>query len=142
MESMRGFVEDTTQARVKDKRSVVRRGGTSVIDRAANWVHAKPMRKRRIPPQGIPQLSVEKILSVPPDILDDNIFNTEIGDEILPKGSFLEVRRSVHVKSLLFSSVHESECVGTIQWFMALLWVHTTPVVLDKSTPSRPQAKL
>ncbi|KAF9647881.1 RNB-domain-containing protein [Thelephora ganbajun] len=94
MEPIRGFLEETAQARVKDERTVVRRGGTGVLDRAANWVHATPMRKRRIPPQGIPQQSVEKILSVPSDVFDDDAFNTELGDQMLPKGSFLEVRRN------------------------------------------------
>jgi len=115
MESLRGFIEDTAQARVKDERSVVRKGGTGVLDRAANWAHAKPMRKRRIPPQGIPQLSMEKILMVPPDIFDEDIFHTDFGEQALPKGSFLEVRRSVHIKSFLFSPVYESECAGTME---------------------------
>jgi hypothetical protein len=48
------------------------------------------------PSAGVPQLSVENILRGPQDIFDDDIFNTELGDKILPKGSFLEVRRSAY----------------------------------------------
>jgi hypothetical protein len=94
-ESLRGFIEE---ARVGDKRRAVRKGATGVLDRAANWAHATPMRKRRLPPQGIPQESVEKILRVPQDMFEDDAFNTELGGQVLPKGSFLEVRRSVCVK--------------------------------------------
>lgn len=82
----------------------------SVIDRAANWVHSKPRKNRRVPPHGIPQQSVESILSNPLDSFDDEVFNIGIGDqiELLPKGSFLEVRRSVPVEPVLFLSVLNS----------------------------------
>ena len=93
LESLRDFMEKTTRSRVQDERIVMRKGGTGVLDRAANWAYAKPIRKRRVPPQGVPQESMEKILRVSRDLLDDEIFNTELGDQILPKGSFLEVRR-------------------------------------------------
>ena len=73
------------------------RKGAGVLDRAANWVHAAPMRGRRVPPQGIPQESVEKILRTPRDAFEDDVFDTGLGGEVLPKGSFLEVRRSAHV---------------------------------------------
>jgi hypothetical protein len=72
------------------------------------------MRKRRVPPQGIPQESVEKILRAPQDTFEDDAFNTELGDQMLPKGSFLEVRRLVHVKYTLCLFVDDSECVGTM----------------------------
>lgn len=80
----------------------------SVLDRAANWAHAEPRRKRRVPPQGIPQLSVEKILSFPPDIFDDAMFDTGLEDNALPNGSFVEIRRLVSVESTLFSFFHHS----------------------------------
>jgi len=91
------------------------KGALGVLDRAANWAHAKPIWKRRIPPLGVPQLSMKKILRDPQDIFDGEIFNTELGDEILQKGSFLEVRRSAHAKSTLFSFAHDSECVGMME---------------------------
>jgi hypothetical protein len=105
-ESLRGFLEENAQARVEAKQEVARKGGMAVLDRAANWVHAKPRRKRRVPPQGIPQQAVEKILSDRPDT--DEFFNTDLGDQTLPKGSFLEIRRSVPVGSILLSVVHDS----------------------------------
>lgn len=73
-----------------------------VLDRAANWAHAKPRRKRRIPPQGIVQQSLENIQRNPSDVVDET-FNTEVEDQMPPKGSFLEIRRSVLGKSLHFS---------------------------------------
>ena len=94
-ESLRGFIEE---AQVENKRRAARKGATGVLDRAANWAHATPMRKRRVPPQGIPQESVEKILRAPQDMFEDDVFDTELGGQMLPKGSFLEVRRSVRVK--------------------------------------------
>jgi len=115
VESMREFLEDGTRTRAKDERMAMRKGGTGVLDRAANWAHATPMRKRRVPPQGIPQQSVKKILRVSQDMFDDEVFNTELGDKMLPKGSFLEVRRSVRVKSFFRSFAHGSECAGTMQ---------------------------
>ena len=87
--------------------------GAGVLDRAANWVHAVPIWKRRVPPQGIPQDSVEKILRAPQDMFEDDLFDTESGVEALSKGSFLEVRRSVHVEPIVRSVVHV-DCVGTV----------------------------
>ena len=113
--SLHGSIEETTQSRVQHELDVAMKGGLAVLDRAANWAHAKPIWKRRVPPLGVPQLSIEKILQDPQDILDDEIFNTELGDQILPKGSFLEVRRSAHIKSTPFSFVHDSECVGVVE---------------------------
>ena len=107
-ETLHGFLEGIAPAQIEDTQAVVRKGGLSVMDRAANWAHAKPRGNRRVPPQGIPQLSVKKILSTPLDILADEIFNTDIGDQVLPKGSFLEVRRSVSVDLVLFSPVNSS----------------------------------
>lgn len=100
--TLREVLEEVSQARAKDDWSAMRKGGMGVIDRAAKWAHVKPMRKRRVPPQGIPQASIEMILRAPQDIaFGDDVFDVEIGDQMLPKGSFLEVRRSVHVKSIL-----------------------------------------
>lgn len=115
LESLHEFIEDASPSRVQDKQSIVRKGGMGVLDRAANWAHVKPMRKRRVPPLGVPQLSIENILKVPQDIFDDEVFDTELGDKALPKGSFLEIRRSVHTKPILFSSIHHSECVGATE---------------------------
>lgn len=68
------------------------------MDRATNWAHVKPMWKRRVPPLGIPRLSLEKILKGYHDSVDDEIFDTGLGEQLLPTGSFLEVRRSVHIE--------------------------------------------
>lgn len=105
-ESLRGFLKEVSQTQAKDDSGTVKREGTRVLDRAANWVHATPMRKRRVPPQGIPQQSVEKILRIPPEAFEDDVFETGLGDETLPKGSFLEVRRSVHVENILGFYAH------------------------------------
>ena len=96
-ETLRCFLEGNSEAQ-----DVVKKGGMSVVDRAANWAHAERRKNRRVPSQGIPQQSVEKILSNPLDIFDDEAFKTDIGDQVLPKGSFLEVRRSVSVDPLSF----------------------------------------
>ena len=107
--------EGTTQSRVQHELNAARKGAFGILDRAANWAHAKPIWKRRIPPLGIPQRSVRQIFRGPQGIFDDEIFNTELGDEILQKGSFLEVRRSAHAKSTLFSFAHSPECVGMME---------------------------
>lgn len=115
LEYVHGFVEETAQSRAQGKETVARKGAMSVIDRAANWAHVRPMRKRRTPPLGVPQLSMEKILSVPQDIFDEEMFNTELGEQVLPKGSFLEVRRSVYAESLPFPFVHDSGFAGATE---------------------------
>ena len=63
----------------------------SIVDRAANWAHAKPRRNHRVPPHGVPQQSVDKILSDSMGIFSDKMFNTDVGEQMLQKGSFLEV---------------------------------------------------
>ena len=114
MESLSGILEETAQARDKKEWNAMRKGGTSILDRAANWTHATPMRNRRVPPQGVPQESVKKILSAPLDTFEGDAFNTELGNQTLPKGSFLEVRRSVHINYILSSSVHSFESVEAV----------------------------
>lgn len=129
-EALRGFLEETARGHTKDKRAVVERRGLSVVDRAANWAHVKHIKNRRVPPQGIPQQSVEKILSSPLDILDgDEVFNTDIGDQTLPKGSFLEVRRSVSVELFFFvrSQPHqEQRGTSRSRHGPILLWSYST----------------
>lgn len=102
--SLHGPVEKVTRSRPQHELDVVMKRAASIMDRAANWAHTRPVPKRRIPPLGIPRLSIEKIFEAPQDIDGDEVFNTEPGDQILQKGSFLEVRRSAHIKSTLFSS--------------------------------------
>lgn len=102
--SLHGPVENITRSRPQHEVDVVMKKAASVMDRAANWAHTKPIPKRRTPPLGIPQLSIEKIFEAPQDIYDDEIFNTELGDhQVIQKGSFLEVRRSAHIESTPFS---------------------------------------
>jgi len=103
LRSLLGPVKKITRSRPQRELDVAVQRATGIVDKAANWAHAKPVRKRRAPPLGIPQLSIEKILGVPQDIYDDEIFNTELGDQVLQKGSFLEVRRSAYIKSAFFS---------------------------------------
>jgi len=113
-EFLHEFVGETTQSRVQDKKVyLAKKKAMGVLDRAANWAHVKPMRKRRAPPLGAPQLSMEKILRAPQDIFDDEIFDTELGDQALSKGSFLEIRRSVYDGPHLFSFIHDPESAGT-----------------------------
>lgn len=128
-ETMRGFLEDTAPARVGSEEAVVRKGGMHVLDRAANWAHVRPRKKRRVPPLGIPHQSVEKILSNPLSV-DDEMFDTDIAGQIPPKGSFLEIRRSVLVQPIIFSSVHDfvqGQCGGSCSRLGSiLLWSQST----------------
>ena len=100
--SLREVLDEASRARAKKDWTAIQKGGTAVLDRAANWAHVKSMRKRRVPPHGIPQESVKMILGVPQDpMFEDDIFDVELGDQMLSKGSFSEVRRLVHVTSTL-----------------------------------------
>ena len=103
MGSLHEYIEETTESQAREELDVVKKGGFDVVRRAAHWAHVKPIWKRRIPPLGVPQVSMERILEGSQDIVGDEIFNTELGDQMLPKGSFLEVRRSAHVTPTLFS---------------------------------------
>lgn len=109
--SRNGGLLQSRRSQAQDGWAIAKKGGMSVVDRATNWAHVKPIRKRRAPPLGIPRLSLEKILKAY-DSVDDEIFDTELGELMLPTGSFFEVRRSVHLKRN-FSRLFTTPCVGT-----------------------------
>lgn len=109
-----GGLLQSRRSQAQDGQAIARKQGIGVVDRAANWAHVKPMWKRRVPPLGTPQSSLEKILKAPQDSVSDEMFNTELGERMLPTGSFLEIRRSVRMKCILLF-VHDPECVETME---------------------------